>query len=549
MYAGMLGFNAAVGTSYNDLNGGIHIGDRYGLYEIEMLSHKRSIDIKSPLGTISLNAFSGITINAPNGDVTIRGKNITLEAGNKINVLSGNNLPDPDYGDSPCGKTLTANISKAIVNGVAGALTDIFASSIVDLSLVRHIIEVYIRPVDGTMLLKSKKFLKLEAGLGKAVVKRDRYKQKTKEALDKSEPFYIFLQEYIEIMCDQADNFLKEYEEKYKKARDAKTAYEDLAKSRLKDIDKPGILKMAFDEKDEEKFKKLTLDDFKDCFDLESGKANEGLNEADFVASSRRNLMLSFAADENVIKRSNSTENIRTLKEDFLFDLVEPSANEYKKAARELFRLMNFEAFIKLFKLEDKEVDDDFTFVATATKKMLKEGWFKEAFEKWVEANNKKVLTNTDELANKTFFKRALILKFLYAVYKEQDAENKLNPANPKIYIYIGYDAEKVIRDKSAPMDSEYWWKRQVDVIDRWSQNSFLRGLWDNVVQKFLDRVFANFKGLKDKEVWDADMNGQILFSDREDSTLSFEGEGVHKETDGNQGNIRHLKWMLRDIK
>ena len=106
-----------------------------------------------------------------------------------------------------------------------------------------------------------------------------------------------------------------------------------------------------------------------------------------------------------------------------------------------------------------------------------------------------------------------------------------------------------MIRDKSAPMDSEYWWKRQVDVIDRWSQNSFLRGLWDNIVKKVLDRIFANFKGLKDKEVWDADLNGQILFSDREDSTLSFEGEGLHKETDGNQGNIRHLKWMLRDIK
>ena len=549
MYTGMMGLNATAGTSYNDLNGGIHIGDRYGLYEIEMLSHKRSIDIKSPLGTISLNAFSGITINAPNGDVTIRGKNITLEAGNKINVLSGNNLPDPDYGDSPSGKTTTANISKAIVNGVAGAVTEMFASSVVDLSLVRHIIEVYIRPVDGTMLLKSKKFLKLEAGLGKAVVKRDRYKQTTKDALGKSEPFYLFLQDYIEIMCAQADNFLNEYDEKIKKARDAKTAYEDLAKSRLKDIEKPGILKMAFDEKDSEEFKKLTLDDFKDCFDLESGKTKEGLNEADFVASSRRNLMLSFAADENAIKRSNTAGRQRALKDDLLFDLVEPSANEYKKAARELFRLMTFENFIKLFKLEDKEVDEDFVFVATATKKMIKEGWFKEAFEKWVEANNKKDFNDTDEFTNKILFKRALILKFLYTVYKEQDAANNLNPANPKLYIYIGYDPEKVIRDKSAPMDSEYWWKRQVDVIDRWSQNSFLRGLWDNVVQKFIDRFKANYKGLKDKEVWDAELEGQILFSDREDSTLSFEGEGVHKETDGNQGNMAHLKWMLRDIK
>ena len=550
MYAGMLGFNAAVGTSYNALNGGIHIGDRYGVYEIEMLSHKRSIDIKSPLGTISLNAFSGITINAPNGDVTIRGKNITLEAGNKINVLSGNNLPDPDYGDSPCGKTTAANISKAIVNGVSGALTDIFVTSVVDLSLVRHIIEVYIRPVDGTLLLKSKKFLKLEAGLGKAVVKRDRYKQKTKDALDKSEPFYIFLQQYIEVMCAVVDNFLKEYEEKFKKARDAKTTYEHNCANRLKDIDKPGIIKMAFDEKDNEKFKKVTLDDFKDCFKLDGEKASEGIDSSEWVGTSRRIALLSLAAEAEQLDAPDSSDKVKTLNEQLLFDFVEPFANEYKKAVHELHRFMNFEEFTKLFEIEDAEVDDDdFKFVATATKKMFNEGWFKDAFEKWVEGNKKDVLTNPDELANKTLFKRAAILKFLYAVYKEQDAENKQHPTSPKMYLYIGYDAEKVIRDKSAPMDSEYWWKRQVDVIDRWSQNSFLRGLWDNVVKKVLDRIFANFKGLKDKEVWDADLNGQILFSDREDSTLSFEGEGLHKETDGNQGNIRHLKWMLRDIK
>ena len=34
-----------MGEKYKDLAGGIHIGDRYGLYEIQMTSHKRSIDI------------------------------------------------------------------------------------------------------------------------------------------------------------------------------------------------------------------------------------------------------------------------------------------------------------------------------------------------------------------------------------------------------------------------------------------------------------------------------------------------------------------------
>ena len=144
-----MGVNASVGESFKDLNGGIHIGDRYGIYEIEMLTHKRQIGIRSPFGTVNIDAFTGISINAPNGDVTIRGKNIKLEAGNKITINSGTNLPVPDYGDSPCGKTTAANIGKAIVEGVAGAVTHMFASSVIDLSLVRNVIEVYARPVDG----------------------------------------------------------------------------------------------------------------------------------------------------------------------------------------------------------------------------------------------------------------------------------------------------------------------------------------------------------------------------------------------------------------
>ena len=64
-----------------------------------MKSHKRSIEIKSPFGTVEIDAFSGITISAPNGDVTIRGKNINLEAGNKVNIRSGMNIDDPGLGD------------------------------------------------------------------------------------------------------------------------------------------------------------------------------------------------------------------------------------------------------------------------------------------------------------------------------------------------------------------------------------------------------------------------------------------------------------------
>ena len=45
--------------------GGIEFTDEYGLYSISMSSNKRTISIDSPLGSVSINAFTGITISAP----------------------------------------------------------------------------------------------------------------------------------------------------------------------------------------------------------------------------------------------------------------------------------------------------------------------------------------------------------------------------------------------------------------------------------------------------------------------------------------------------
>ena len=72
--------------------GGIEFTDEYGLYSISMSSNKRTISIDSPLGSVSINAFTGITISAPNGNVRIEGKNIDIVAGNNLSISSGNNI-------------------------------------------------------------------------------------------------------------------------------------------------------------------------------------------------------------------------------------------------------------------------------------------------------------------------------------------------------------------------------------------------------------------------------------------------------------------------
>lgn len=151
--------------------GGIRIGDRYGLYTIDMSSDKRSVKISSSMGTVSLNAFTGITISAPNGDVTIEGKNVNIKAGNNLSLTSGLNIDTEKFYWSGDGKKWT----KEIIGDLTKTIFKNEASPFLDLSLERQLIEAFLRPIEGTLCVKSKRYLKLEAGNGSAMVEADQF--------------------------------------------------------------------------------------------------------------------------------------------------------------------------------------------------------------------------------------------------------------------------------------------------------------------------------------------------------------------------------------
>lgn len=145
--------------------GGIEFTDEHGLYSISMSSDKRAISIDSPLGKIDINAFTGITISAPNGNVRIEGKNIDIVAGNNLSISSGNNIASHFWhmrneewkeGWKDFGKTLaTGLLSK---------------SELIDMNLIRTIFETILRPCGGTLLVKSNRYLCFEAGKGEAQI-------------------------------------------------------------------------------------------------------------------------------------------------------------------------------------------------------------------------------------------------------------------------------------------------------------------------------------------------------------------------------------------
>lgn len=140
------------------LGGGFEISDYYGIYSIKGSTHNRSISINSPFGDVSINAFTGITINAPLGDVKIVGKNVSIEARNNLTLESGTNI-QPYFN---C-KTTSDWKNKVV---------DVISSEVLDLSFYRNLIEVFLRPIGGTMLLKSNRFMCLEVGEGKTKIDR-----------------------------------------------------------------------------------------------------------------------------------------------------------------------------------------------------------------------------------------------------------------------------------------------------------------------------------------------------------------------------------------
>jgi len=144
-----------IGFPWGNLNGrevagSIEIGDKYGIVGIDISTDNRDISVKSPFGTVGINAFHGITVSAPNGTIAIKGKNIEIAASNNLKITSGTNIKDKASG---YGKQLKSTVVT-------------IATKYMDLSLLRTFYEFFFRPIEGSFVLKSYRYMHIEAGNG-----------------------------------------------------------------------------------------------------------------------------------------------------------------------------------------------------------------------------------------------------------------------------------------------------------------------------------------------------------------------------------------------
>ena len=144
--------------------GGVEMGDKYGIWNISCSTDKRSIKINSPWGNVAVNAFTGITISAPNGDIKIKGKNVSIEAGNNLSLVSGTNIKNKfasTYGDG-AGYNMVSFLVD--VKNMASKKLGELAESVIDVSLLRSLVETFWRPQEGALSVQSNRYLKLGAG-------------------------------------------------------------------------------------------------------------------------------------------------------------------------------------------------------------------------------------------------------------------------------------------------------------------------------------------------------------------------------------------------
>ena len=157
-----------------NFDGGFQLTDKSGIYSITGSTTDRNITVNSPWGDVKLSAFTGITISAPNGDISIKGKNVSIQAGNNLELISGTNVGRKLYEHTD---TNPGTLSELLIDVVAAVEKKLASKiEIIDLSFVRSFVEVLLYPVEGAMTVRSNRFLKLEAGKGKCDYPATAYK-------------------------------------------------------------------------------------------------------------------------------------------------------------------------------------------------------------------------------------------------------------------------------------------------------------------------------------------------------------------------------------
>ncbi len=207
-----------------ELGGSMTFTDTYGIYNVELSTDYRRIRIQSHLGNIEMSAMTGISINCPTGDVSIKGKNVTIEAGDKVTITSGKNIDTQklydlskkeNVSEEKRNNSFSGAVFGSLLNNIANdyRISDAIHINLVDLAALRAVLDGFVKPINGTLLIKSNRFMFLEAGTGKTYLRENLYRNDSHLAHKKTDKEEVKkgLQKNLKMYLDGVNNWYWAY--------------------------------------------------------------------------------------------------------------------------------------------------------------------------------------------------------------------------------------------------------------------------------------------------------------------------------------------------
>lgn len=476
------------------LAGGIEMYDNYGMYSFAMSSDRRAVEISSPLGKVSIDAFTGISINAPNGNVSITGKNVSIKAGNKLTLQSGVNIDDDFY--QLGGLNERGSWKKGAKNTLAGVGKSLVTSTfdefvkplLCDLSLIRTIAETFLKPVGGTMLIKSHRYIHLEAGGGK--VKRPLAYYGTKRA---------------KVVKKEAENKKNKESQRLMSAllfaTTCKGKFEHFINTYQEDVDRINALCRSYSE------------------------------TRSRVINNPENQPAEYDTGKQIISKGLKGEKLET--KSFAIKKV----NNYPRLDDSLYgRADNLWS-------ETKRMHDSLT-----------ESWEEMSISvnNLGDAADRKLF---DTLCGKlSGIKKDMSLEKTHWLMNPKTGEDGVDfkkPDTKALYRkFFGLIINVLVKEKAIAIDSDKSgdWDEYIDSISAEIEDNFFM---EHLKKDLLGDAIGFFKEFKDNHVWDPQTKGEILFSDKEgEHTLSFgEPDGGHAQLTSVQNATENsMVASLRDL-
>lgn len=532
-----------------DLTGGINITDRYGLYQINMSSDKRTVNIASPLGNISLNAFTGISISAPNGNIKIEGKNVSIAASNKLTLKSGSAVSDR-YINPPDNLKSAESWSLWELGGLLTVSGDVFNRTVgkwLDMSFFRTLLEVFMRPVDGTLKVKSNTYVLIEAGKGSAQVSAQDYKHPNREKRraaitgknQEKGPLLGKLENSIDLFTSKIDTLANNIRRAYEDFFDVSQSYKNL---QLGDVNLYGKLtKMKLDgentiiahvknNEDQTDIKLLITDN---DFDFDTNDEFKSIEEEPPVKREDEKLH-----DYNVRKAIYQERFARSFANEVKKQLVIDKA---RQVASNLLKLFDAVTAWKNFDLSLEE--KDVCYWSDDLKGKFQQLDFYDGFVENVDDGEVPLAQNFADFEKElTKVRRKMVYELIKEVVNDEDYKKFLALDEKYAIDAPDYSKEDKWKDfaESIKAPESFGLSLEGALLD--TLNSYLMEPKINAWADTFGNPFGNeFK-------WKAPENGKILISDMPGKTLHFDSGQLVTENNTGQSNTAHPLALRRKV-